>query len=237
MEALNQDRVSELTALKHELEGAKRLAMLGEASARLAHEVRNPLGAISLYVSMLKQDLAEMPEARALVAEIEKGISTLNIVVTNTLHFAKDRKRVTTPCNIYSIVQEVSAHFAGLFSDSSCISTVLEGDPFILCDSGQIRQMIYNLVMNAAQAVGYCGNVSLTVLGKMDQVEIVVHDSGPGIASQMLDRLFEPFATDKQSGTGLGLAIAKDIVLLHGGSISASNDNGAKFLVSLPRVF
>ena len=218
-----------------EIEGARRLAMLGEAAARLAHEVRNPLGAISLFVSLLKQDLAESEGPLALVEDIGKSITALNAVVTNTLHFAKERKRVCTPLNIHSIIQEVASHFSALAGGHAQIELTLQGDPFLRGDSNELRQAVYNLLTNAFQAIEYRGHVAVSLQDKDDKIEIVIRDSGPGISKEMLSRLFEPFATDKQSGTGLGLAIVKDIIGRHGGSISVQNNGGAEFTIILPR--
>lgn len=219
-----------------EIKGARKLAVLGEAAAQLAHEIRNPLGAMSLFVSLLRQDLEGNTGALSLVDEMSKSITALNAVVSNTLHFAKDNKKgVMTPFNLHSVIQEVSAHFETLLAYPGKITLSLDANPFVRGDSGELRQVIYNLLTNAAQATEYRGSLSITSSDQKDRVLITVKDNGPGIKEEMLSTLFEPFATDKQLGTGLGLAIVKNIITKHGGSISVANDNGAVFEIELPR--
>ncbi len=231
------DLRGQLRAKDEEIKRSERLAVLGETAAALAHEVRNPLGAISLFVSMLKSDLADRPQALDLVDEIEKSISSLDQVVSNVLHFAKNNKLHLAPINLHSIIREVGQHFASLYGNTAKISVSVEGNPFIIADAQALRQCLYNLITNSLQVTGFAGSIVLSV-SDMDPegpVRLVVRDDGAGIPDEIFPRLFEPFASGRREGTGLGLSIVKRIVVAHGGGISAQNAPGAEFTVVLPR--
>jgi two-component system sensor histidine kinase AtoS len=231
------DLREQLRAKDEEIKRSERLAVLGETAAALAHEVRNPLGAISLFVSMLKSDLADRPQSLDLVEEIEKSISSLDQVVSNVLHFAKNNKLHLSPVNLHSLVQEVTQHFTSLYGTTASITASLEGNPFVIADPQALRQCLYNLITNSLQVTGFTGAVSLSVSDKDPEgpVTLIVRDDGPGIPEEIFQRLFEPFASGRREGTGLGLSIVKRIVVAHGGEISARNTPAAEFTVVLPR--
>jgi signal transduction histidine kinase len=220
-----------------EMKRSERLAMLGETAAALAHEVRNPLGAISLFVSMLKSDLSDRPQSLGLVDEIEKSISSLDQVVSNVLHFAKNNKLHLGPVNVHSLVQEVRQHFSGLYGSNARIFASLNGNPFLVADEQALRQCLYNLMTNALQVTAFAGEIAISVTEDeaTDTVSLVVRDNGPGIPAEIMPRMFEPFASGRREGTGLGLSIVKRIVVAHGGEISARNTPGAELTVVLPR--
>jgi signal transduction histidine kinase len=232
-----EDLREQLRVKDEEMKRSERLAMLGETAAALAHEVRNPLGAISLFVSMLRNDLQDRPQSLTFVDEIEKSISSLDQVVSNVLHFAKNNKLHLSPINLHSLVQEVHHHFAGLYSPNAQISVCVAGSPFIVADGQALRQCLYNLITNALQVTGFAGSIAISVTENeaLDTVTMVVSDNGPGIPEAILPRMFEPFASGRREGTGLGLSIVKRIVVAHGGEISARNVPGAEFTVVLPR--
>jgi signal transduction histidine kinase len=220
-----------------EMKRSERLAMLGETAAALAHEVRNPLGAIALFVSMLKSDLGDRPQSLGLVDEIEKSISSLDQVVSNVLHFAKNNKLHLGPVNLHSLVQEVRQHFSGLYGSNARIFASLNGNPFLVADEQALRQCLYNLMTNALQVTAFAGEIAISVTEDeaKDTVSLIVRDNGPGIPAEIMPRMFEPFASGRREGTGLGLSIVKRIVVAHGGEISARNTPGAEFTVVLPR--
>lgn len=220
-----------------EMKRSERLAMLGETAAALAHEVRNPLGAIALFVSMLKNDLVNQPQPLVLVEEIEKSISSLDQVVSNVLHFAKNNTLHLAPVNLHSLAQEVCHHFIGLYGQIATISVTCEGNPYAIADGQALRQCLYNLMTNALQVTAFSGVIDLEVKDDLasDGLLLIVRDDGSGIPDEILPRLFEPFASGRREGTGLGLSIVKRIVVAHGGGISARNVPGAEFTIRLPR--
>jgi signal transduction histidine kinase len=232
-----EDLRAQLRAKDEEIKRGERLAMLGETAAALAHEVRNPLGAIALFASMLKGDVADRPQALGLVDEIEKSVGILNHVVSNVLHFAKNKKLNLAPLNLHSLLCEVRQHFFGLYGETASISVETHGNPFIIADGEALRQCFYNLITNALQVTGHRGAIEISAREQSPDgpVVITVRDNGPGIPQAIFARMFEPFASARREGTGLGLSIVKRIVVAHGGEISARNASGAEFTMVLPR--
>lgn len=227
---------SKLKEKEEEIKKHARLATLGETAAALAHEVRNPLGAIKLFLSMLREDLKQNNSALVLVDNIDQSISTLDNVVSNILAFAKDSKLIRVPTNINSIIQELYVHFSQLLKvDGARISLDLKANPFINAHEQGLRQVLYNLILNACQITKF--NLQLTISTRDCEagVEIVVADNGPGVATDLKQTLFEPFVTGRNEGTGLGLAIVKKIIDQHAGQIFVENNNGAVFTIRLPR--
>jgi len=232
-----EDLKAKLQRKEEEVKRAERLSMLGETAAALAHEVRNPLGAITLFLSMLKRDVTDKPSSLQLVDEIEKSVSSLNHVVSNVLHFAKHNRLQTGPVNLHSVVQEVRHHFMSLYGSKASISLALEGSPFIIGDDNALRQCLYNLITNSLQITSFSGSILISVSDApaSDGVQIRFSDDGPGISREIMPRIFEPFSSGRREGTGLGLSIVKRIIEGHGGLICARNENGAVFEIILPR--
>lgn len=226
---------AQLAAKEDEMKRAERLAMLGETAAGIAHEVRNPLGAIKLFVSLLRQDLAEQQGPLELVLQIEKSITCLDNVVSNILQFSKDSKPVFAPVNLHAIIREQLTQFAATHGGVQ-LRQALEGNPFIQGNEAGLRQVIYNLVLNALQAAGADGTVEVACRDdETGRVMLTVRDDGKGIDPGVLDRMFEPFVSTKNEGTGLGLAIVKRIADQHGAALGALNKGGAEFTVTFTR--
>ena len=218
-----------------EIQRAEKLAMLGETAAGIAHEIRNPLGAIKLFISILKEDLSDLPDSIRILNQMDKSVGTLDHVVSNILQFSKKKKTSFAPVNLASLINEQVNHFA---SDNNEIEFRLkiEGQPFISGNEHSLRQVFYNLFLNACQAMKYSGVIEVTSYDK-DEVFFVIEvkDAGRGIPEEMQDRLFEPFATSKNEGTGLGLSIVKQILDEHGATIEVKNDGGAVFTIRFNR--
>ncbi len=229
----------QLRQKEREMRRSERLATLGQTAAAVAHEVRNPLGAIRLFVSLLHADLKDNPEATKLLDQIDKGISNIDHVVSNMLHFAKDGELRRTPVNLEAIVKEQL--FEVEIQNKSTLVTKYESltYPYILGDEMPLRQVFRNIFVNASQALrGRAGEISVVIEGTLEHVVVKVFDNGPGLDPEVVSKLFEPFVTSRAEGTGLGLAIVRRIVEAHGGEVQASNreDNaGAQFILKFPR--
>ncbi len=244
LEARHEALHQEIEELRHQLrlkdeevKRSERLAMLGETAAGLAHEIRNPLGAITLFVSMLRADLVDQPTSLELVEQIERGIKSLDGVVSNVLHFAKNNRLHCGPMNLHSLVQELHHHFGSLYSPQSCFEVTLSGNPFIVGDEQGIRQCLYNIINNSLQAISFAGSIRIAVsdASQGEGIQIVVSDDGPGIPEEMLGKLFQPFTSGRREGTGLGLSIVRRIAEAHGGSVVARNTPHAEFTLVFPR--
>lgn len=241
-EQLTQEvaRLSEELRKKNaELRRKDRLAALGEMAAGLAHEVRNPLGGIALYSSMLERELADRPKAKKAATRITQGVRTLDRLVREILDFAQedrlDRHRLKLGMVLTSI-EESTMHWAQETGASILINPAAH-QVDIECDPQRLGQVLLNLMINGMQAAGKGGRVQLSAQAKADGSAVIeIWDNGPGIPADVRDRIFNPFFTTKDAGTGLGLAIVHRIVEAHGGTIRVSNDSrgGARFVICVP---
>jgi two-component system sensor histidine kinase HydH len=215
---------------------AEKLATLGEAAAAIAHEVRNPLGAMKLLVSLIKEDVAGKPDTTVLVDQMGRSIESLEHVVTNILHFSAGKKLVLAPVNIHALVHECAEQLRAQSPHTLHVVTALEGNPFIRGAEHALRQIITNLCMNGVQAMKQHGTLTLVCKEVGDHTVLTVRDTGPGFPAAVRERLFEPFVTTKNEGTGLGLAIVKKIVDEHGASISIPEVPHGECCISFERV-
>jgi signal transduction histidine kinase len=222
----------ELSEKNRLLERKNRLAALGEMAAGLAHEIRNPLGGIQLYASMLAHDLADREEPLRTVKKISAGVKRLESLVGQVLHFTREISINPEPADLSEVVAQAAEYAQKAMSEREvCYRTDGPRSLLVHVDPLLMGQTILNLLLNAAEAVEIGGSVVLQ-FGRppeespSKQFHLVVKDDGPGIPPQMLDRIFNPFFTTKESGTGLGLAIVHRIVEAHDGAITASNDEG-----------
>lgn len=234
--AETEDLRQQLREKEKEVKRSEKLATLGETAAAIAHEVRNPLGAIKLFLSLLRRDVKAIPSAVTLVDQIDTSISSLNHVVENILQFSRDKPLIFAPVNLEAIVLEQIEILRPENGRLNQITCHVSGSPFLVANEVALRQIIHNLVLNALQATRYQGTIDITIEGHdLNQLTMIVKDDGSGIPEQLLATVFDPFVTSKNEGTGLGLAIVHQLVQQHHGSISVENRGGALFSVVLPR--
>jgi signal transduction histidine kinase len=224
-----------------EIKRNEKLAMLGETAAALAHEVRNPLGSIKIFVSMLRKDLRENADAQGLIENINQSISALDNVVCNILRFSKNENLDSSVLNLHSLIQEQTEHYRILDNHNLNFVLKLQANPYILGNEHALRQVFHNLFLNAAQAMKNKGVISVETAEEEQGIVITVSDDGPGIEEKIKDKIFDPFVTNKNEGTGLGLAVVSQVIRLHKGRITAENavqelGRGAKFSIHLPRI-
>ena len=231
----------ELHEKNRELQRRERLAALGEMAAGVAHEIRNPLGGIGLYSSLLERDLVDRPAERQIARRISAGVQNLENIVRDILSFAGDAEPRLTHVALANVLDSALLQAA---PQASALDVEIDVDPRLAevelwCDAGQVERALLNLLFNALDAAGPRGSVWVR-LGDQDEsgslVPILVEDNGPGIDPDCLQRVFNPFFTTKDHGTGLGLAIVHRIAEAHGGCVRAENraGGGARFVLSLP---
>ena len=229
----------EIESKNKELARHERLAALGEMAAGVAHEIRNPLGGIQLYASLLDRDLTHIPASQKLVRKISAGVDSLERIVSDVLDFAGKHEVQASPSSLQVIVSNVFdiaanralAKNVRLLLDTS----VLEHEIFV--DQQQIERALLNIVLNGIDSVDACGIITVSAeYGEDGSSIICISDDGHGINEDNLDRIFNPFFTTKDTGSGLGLAIVHRIIESHGGSISVHNreEGGACFTIRLP---
>jgi signal transduction histidine kinase len=228
---------AQLQASMEQARRADRLSALGELSAGLAHEIRNPLGALEGAVQILQR--SELPsETRQEFAEMAgKEIGRLKSLLTHFLDFARPQppqRMLTEPTTLLNSIARLAAETAKL-ADVEISVEVQETAP-VAIDLEQIRQVLLNLVLNAVQAMDEGGQIVLRSHKEGGSIILEVVDQGPGIPPENIERIFDPFFTTRPAGTGLGLSIAYQIVHGHGGEIVVRNnaDRGATFVVTLP---
>lgn len=224
---------------------AERLATIGRMAAKVAHEIRNPLGAISLNLELLEDEvranegLAPSEDVK-LIAAIKAELDRLNGVIEEYLRFARLPSPKLQAEQVNEIIEElVGFHKEEIIGGGIELKLDLAQDlPPILVDRNQMRQALMNLVRNACEAMPEGGTLRIVTRREADGVEIRVEDTGGGIRPEDLPKIFDPFFTTKDQGTGLGLTIARQIVLDHGGSIACASTSrrGTRFTVKLPIV-
>jgi signal transduction histidine kinase len=221
-----------------QLRRADRLSALGELSAGLAHEIRNPLGSIEGAVQILGRPKLPDETRREFTDLASNEVVRLKGLLTNFLEFARPQPPRIMATEIGSLLDSV----AKLASETATMAGVAvraesaEGLPAISVDPEQIKQVLLNLVINAVQATPNGGRICLRANREGDWVRAEVEDEGVGIPSEDLERIFDPFFTTRSNGTGLGLSIAYQIVSQHGGHIATSRNlqRGMAFSVTLP---
>ena len=217
---------------------ADRLSAIGQLSASLAHEIRNPLASIEGSVEVLRNASAAAELRDELLGIIWKETRRLNRLLSNLLDFARPRRPEFQHINPEQTVDAVIS-LVGPTAQQSGIrlrKEVLAPVPPIESDPEQLKQVVLNLTINAIQAMPNGGEIELAVRRKDSNVVIAVKDQGSGVASEDIEKIFDPFFTTKDSGTGLGLSVAHQIVTQHRGVITAERnpDRGMTFSIMLP---
>jgi two-component system, NtrC family, sensor histidine kinase HydH len=217
---------------------ADRLSAIGQLSASLAHEIRNPLASIDGAANLIESSQTSDEMRRSSFAIIHKEIQRLSRLLTNLLDFARPRKpefEAVEPGRLFDAIINLTGHSAeqkGIGISKDVSSSV----PAFECDPEQMKQVIFNLTINAVQAMTNPGQVVLAAQQSGASVVISVRDQGPGIPEEDLNKIFDPFFTTKDAGTGLGLSVVHQIVTQHGGTVTAQRnpERGMTFSLALP---
>ncbi|MCI0359251.1 MAG: ATP-binding protein [Planctomycetaceae bacterium] len=228
---------NELEAKNRELARQNRLADLGQMASHVAHEVRNSLVPMKLYLSLLRRRISGDAGSTDVLDKVTAGFSALEATVSDLLHFSSDREPQWLTFSVRGLLSEICESLApqlaaqGIRHEIDCPNELS-----VRADRDMLRRALLNLVLNAVDAMPGGGLLTITVCPSAAGLEIEVGDSGPGIAADLIDRLFEPFVTTKSHGTGLGLAIVERIAKAHGGHVVAMNgaEGGAAFTLTIP---
>ncbi len=256
--------VTRVVAMEEELRRSERLAAVGEMGAKIAHEIRNPLAAISGSIQILRQGITSGRseyERTRLMDIVVREADRLNQLITDFLRFARPRPMRVEPVEAGALLEDLASVFEAARPDD--VELVLDPiEPARMAgDPDQLKQIFWNLCINAVQAMPEGGTLRLSVRSIEDEspqgesgadrngadgavsagdggcVEVVVRDTGIGIPGEVQGRMFEPFFTTKREGSGLGLATVHRIVESHGGSVQLESEMGlgSTFRIRLPR--
>ncbi len=236
--------ITDRKKIEEQTRRSERLASVGELAASIAHEIRNPLGAISNSVCMLKRDLALKGDDQRLFDMVVEETDRLNNIITNFLTFAHPAEYHFVKSNVVEIIDEtlfLLEQDARFHKNIKVTKIYAEDVPSVYLDRDWIRKVFWNLLLNSIDAMPGGGKVILRVgrpkARDNGEIEIVIADTGMGILPENIKKIFEPFFTTKKSkGTGLGLSIVHRIVDNHGGAIDVKSkpNKGTVFTVRLP---
>ena len=227
----------ELEVKNRELARKNRLADLGQMASHVAHEVRNNLVPVTLYLSLLRRRLSGDAAGLETLDKIAAGFHALDVMVNDLLSFTSDRDPQIQTFPLGKLLEDIRASLWPQL-EAQRIGMVLEvaAEHCLRADREMIRRAVLNLVLNGLDAMPEGGTLTLASAAEPEGLALEVADSGPGLPDDVLPRIFEPFFTTKQGGTGLGLAIVSRIAEAHGGSVTARNapGGGAAFTLRLP---
>ena len=249
--------VTEVVEMEAELRRSERLAAVGELSASIAHEIRNPLAAISGSIQMLRNESGALggDAAARLMKIVLRETDRLNLLITDFLRYARPGPLQLEPVVVRDAVSEMLEVFAPALPDGVEVVAEVEEGLTVHADAAQLRQLLWNLVLNAVQAMPDGGELTIRAAvmpeeapqearserrnmgeAKSAWAELSVRDKGTGIPAELVDRIFDPFFTTKPQGSGLGLAMVHRIVEEHGGSLGVKSvvGRGTEMRVRLP---
>jgi signal transduction histidine kinase len=236
--------VTQMCQLEERLQRQHRLAAMGEMVGRIAHEIRNPLGSIELFASMLRRDLQDQPSSHAYAEQISQAVHGLDRLLSNLLTYTQPERSTRRWEALERLVLDALTLAAHAITKNP-VDIRLDLDPripAIWCNEGQFKQVVLNLILNAVQAMSSGGILTLKLEATADlslgvpAICFTIIDNGPGIEPSHLSRIFDPFFTTKDEGTGLGLAIVHAIVDAHRGRIDVDSreGEGTTFTILLP---
>jgi len=228
--AIRTDITSQIR-LAEKLVKSERLSSIGELSARLAHDIRNPLSVIKTSQKILRKLQGDPESVEQTLVRNDNAIDRIVHQIDNVMDFLKDSPLKLESVSVLEFIQLIISEMS--ISDEIKI-TLPSNDVTIQADKVKLDSLFSNIIFNAIQAIDNKGTITIRISEKPDNlVEIEIEDDGPAIPKENLKNIFDPLFTTKQVGTGLGLASCKRIVEQHGGNISVTN-NPVIFKISLP---
>jgi two-component system sensor histidine kinase PilS (NtrC family) len=232
--------LTQVKAMEAEMRKKEKWAFIGELSALIAHELRNPLASLKASVEMLREKKVSGQHAEQLMKIAITEMDRLDGIVTDFLIYAKPQQPSKDSVDIHHSLRDLTALLQNSAEDKgNCmISGEFDGKLFVTADSKQLQQVFWNLGINAVEALSDSGEVTISTEQRNNTVEVVFRDTGVGVDRSDMEKIFYPFFTTKEKGTGLGLAIAQRIVEEHGGRIKVESlgiGSGTTFRVILPR--
>lgn len=229
--------LTQLKRLEAEMKQKEKWAAIGELSSNIAHEIRNPLASLKGSIEMLKEDSTPSNYKKKLMEIALSEMDRLNKIITDFLTYSRPTPPEFKKVDLHGLLDDTIELLKNVDqSKNISIQKNYNGVLEINADPQKIRQVFWNLGINAVEAMPEGGEIAITTKSNGDHVEIVFEDSGPGIDAKDVEKIFYPFFTTKEQGTGLGLAIAYRIIEEHNGKIRAESaiGKGTSFNIILP---
>jgi signal transduction histidine kinase len=235
------DDVTEIRRLEREVRMQDRLAAVGRLAAAIAHEIRNPLTSIAGSANMLAGASDLGVEHRQLLQIITRESERLNGIITDFLAYSRGRQYAFSRIDVIPLLDDTLTLLRHrLFAQNSKIRIERRDEAahaFTVADGDKLKQVFWNFCENALRAMGECGTFTVSVTAIEEDWQISFADTGPGMAPQFIEKIFEPFQSQFEGGTGLGLAIVYQIVQAHEGKVWARSKpgQGTEFVLRLRR--
>jgi PAS domain S-box-containing protein len=230
--------VTDLKEMETRLLERERLAAVGELAAQVAHEIKNPLAGIRGACEILSKGYRSGAPGSDMATEVIRQVDRLNRTVEELLLFARPREVRPSPTDIHSLLDRTLGVVLEdpKTRDIEVVRRYAPSMPVLRVDPQQMEQVLFNVLLNAIQAVDYRGRITVTTRANGATAQIAIRDTGPGIPPGIEERIFKPFFTTHAQGCGLGLAIVRNLVQAHGGSIRGESlpGGGAEFTITLP---
>ena len=233
----------DLTALKAMEEHVKRvekLAAIGEMAAGIAHEIKNPLASMSGSTQLLKKELNATPMAKKLMDIVLRETDRLNTLANDFLLFARPGSNKIEPVELSSAIGDTLELFEkdGICDNRITVAQDLAPDVWTEMDPNHTRQILWNLLLNAAQAIDGIGSIWVSSKGRDDMVQVMVKDDGCGMSEETINKIFNPFYTTRAHGIGLGLAIVYRLLESYDGrlDVQSRQEQGSTFTLYIKRI-
>ncbi len=229
--------LTELKRMAEEIKQKEKWAAIGELSANIAHEIRNPLASLKSSVEMLREDATPFEKKDTLMSIAISEMDRLNRIISGFLTYSRPSSLDVQDCDLRSILDRTLDLLGNRQSQGVTILKNYSGPLEIKADPLKLEQVFLNLGLNALESMPQGGSLEVSASGQDDNVEITFTDTGVGIPVDEHEKVFYPFFTTKAEGTGLGLSIAHRIIEDHNGRITLNSNprGGATFSILIPR--
>ena len=230
--------LTEIKILEDKLKNSEKLAILGQLASGLAHEIRNPLSAISGAIEILSGEVEKSSDNQRLINVASQEIERMNLIVEDFSILTNPIQKTGFPVDISVILNETIDTFSKTIKRSDIdIERNIESEIYVGGDSYRLKQSFWNLLLNSMQSISGEGLIKVEALSEKQSVIIKISDSGCGISEKNISNIFDPFFTTKHSGTGLGLVIVQKVIESYNGKIDVVSavDKGSSFIITMEK--
>ena len=231
--------LTEIKILEDKLKNSEKLAILGQLASGLAHELRNPLSAISGAIEILSSEVEKSSDNQRLINVATQEMERMNLIVEDFSILTNPIQKEGFPVDISVILNETIDTFSKTIKRSDIdVERDIESEIYVSCDRYRLKQSFWNLFLNSMQSISGDGLIKVEAFSERQSVIIKISDSGCGISQKNISNIFDPFFTTKNSGTGLGLVIVQKVIESYNGKIDVVSavDEGTTFIITMEKV-